>query len=79
MKRARNCKLNTRTLTIEEVKTMACEHKRLRCTDGIFYCLDCGARVDAPKAPEAAREGKTAATEAQEPKKRRARKGATKE
>ena len=27
---------------------MACEHKHLRCTDGIFYCLDCGARVDIP-------------------------------
>lgn len=33
---------------------MACEHKHLRCTDGIFYCLDCGQRVDAPAqaAPE---------------------------
>ena len=32
-----------------------CEHKHLRCTDGIFYCLDCGAQVAAPevKAPEA--------------------------
>lgn len=29
---------------------MACEHKRLRCTDGVFYCLDCGAVVDPPKA-----------------------------
>lgn len=25
-----------------------CEHKHLRCTDGIFYCLDCGAKVDQP-------------------------------
>ena len=31
-----------------------CEHEHLRCTDGIFYCLDCGAKVDqpAPAAPE---------------------------
>jgi hypothetical protein len=28
---------------------MACEHERLRCTDGVFYCLDCGAKVDPPK------------------------------
>ena len=29
-----------------------CEHKRLRCTDGVYYCLDCGAKVDPPKPAE---------------------------
>ena len=27
---------------------MACEHKRLKCTDNVFYCLDCGAMVPNP-------------------------------
>ena len=27
---------------------MACEHKRLRCTNGEFFCLDCGAKVEIP-------------------------------
>lgn len=58
---------------------MACEHKRLCCIDCMFFCLDCGAKVEPPKAPEAARDGKAAATEAQEPKNRRTRKGAAKE
>ena len=57
--------------------SMACEHKRLRCTDGVFYCLDCGEKVffvvDPHKAQEAATDGKAAATE---PPKRRGRKGA---
>lgn len=22
---------------------MACEHKRLKCTNNVFFCLDCGA------------------------------------
>lgn len=55
---------------------MACEHKRLRCTNGVFYCLDCGAKVDPPVAAKAATEGKAATTE---PPKRKTRKGATKE
>ena len=42
---------------------MACEHKRLRCTDGVYYCLDCGESVDAPKAPEAAAGPAAAPTE----------------
>lgn len=25
-----------------------CEHKRLRCTNCVLYCLDCGAKVDTP-------------------------------
>ena len=24
---------------------MACNHERVRCTDNVFYCLDCGAVV----------------------------------
>lgn len=29
--------------------TMACTHKRLKCTDNIFYCLDCGERIKPQK------------------------------
>ena len=54
---------------------MTCEHKRLRCTDGVFYCLDCGARIDTPVVAEAATGAKATATE---PPKRKTRKGATK-
>ena len=25
---------------------MSCNHERVRCTDGIYYCLLCGARID---------------------------------
>ena len=24
---------------------MACDHKRLRCTNGEFFCLDCGIKL----------------------------------
>lgn len=27
---------------------MGCEHKRVRCTDGVFFCLECGAQVASP-------------------------------
>ena len=27
---------------------MACEHKRLKCTNNVFYCMDCGAVVQNP-------------------------------
>ena len=27
---------------------MNCNHERLRCTDNVFYCLKCGARVASP-------------------------------
>ena len=27
---------------------MACEHKRLKCTNNVFYCMDCGAMVPNP-------------------------------
>ena len=42
---------------------MACAHKRLRCTDCVYYCLDCGAKVDPPTAAEAATGATSAATE----------------
>lgn len=54
---------------------MACEHKHLRCTDGEFFCLDCGAKVEPPVVANAATGDKAAATE---PPKRKTRKGATK-
>lgn len=25
-----------------------CEHKTYRCTDGVYYCLLCGATIDNP-------------------------------
>lgn len=28
---------------------MACKHKQLKCVNCVFYCLDCGAQVKAPK------------------------------
>ena len=31
---------------------MACEHKHIRCTNCEFFCLDCGAMVESPKAEE---------------------------
>ncbi|MBR4236431.1 MAG: hypothetical protein IKR85_10300 [Clostridia bacterium] len=31
---------------------MACNHDKVRCTDGIFYCLLCGQRIDYPPADE---------------------------
>lgn len=27
---------------------MDCEHKRLKCTNNVFYCMDCGAVVPNP-------------------------------
>ena len=27
---------------------MECEHKQFRCTNGIFYCLKCGAVIQNP-------------------------------
>ena len=62
---------------------MNCDHVRLRCTDGIFYCLDCGQVVEPPKPAEVVDERVTSASgrkigfEAEKPK-RRTKKGATK-
>lgn len=50
---------------------MACEHKRLRCTDNVFYCLDCGEKIIPSSLEEAKNGPKEAATE---PKKRKPRK-----
>lgn len=30
---------------------MACNHDRIRCTDNVFYCAVCGAKVEQPKKP----------------------------
>lgn len=27
---------------------MSCEHKKLKCIDCKFFCLDCGAKVEIP-------------------------------
>ena len=51
---------------------MNCDHIRLRCTDGIFYCLDCGQVVEPPK------QAKQDEPKETEKPKRRARKGADK-
>jgi len=29
-----------------------CEHNRLKCTNNVFYCLDCGAVVQQEDKPE---------------------------
>lgn len=31
---------------------MACDHKHIRCTNCEYFCIDCGAKVDAPTAGE---------------------------
>lgn len=31
---------------------MDCKHEKLRCTNNRFFCLICGAEVEAPKPPE---------------------------
>ena len=46
---------------------MKCEHKRIRCTNGEFFCLDCGEKLEQPKA------------EKEQPKRRATKKGAAKE
>ena len=57
---------------------MACEHKRLRCTNDVFYCLDCGHQIKAPTADEffvGAKDIRLSPPKvAEEPKRRRPRK-----
>lgn len=55
----------------ERRDNMACEHKKLKCIDCKFFCLDCGAKVEIPvyKAEHA---------EPTEKPRRRAKKGETK-
>ena len=39
---------------------MTCTHKRIRCTNCKFFCLDCGAEVEAPakaEEPKTAKKG----------------------
>lgn len=31
---------------------MECKHEKVRCTNGIFYCLLCGAQIDYPPKDE---------------------------
>ena len=31
---------------------MACNHDRIRCTDNVFYCAVCGAKVEQPTRKE---------------------------
>ena len=31
---------------------MGCEHKRVKSVNCVLYCMDCGAKVDAPKPGE---------------------------
>ncbi|MBQ1791752.1 MAG: hypothetical protein II008_16365 [Oscillospiraceae bacterium] len=50
---------------------MTCEHKRIKCVNCEFFCLDCGAKVDIPVY-------KTEHVEPTEKPKRKTRKGATK-
>lgn len=51
---------------------MTCEHKAIRCTNGVFYCLLCGAQIDPPTVEKPAETANKAATDAP---KRKARKG----
>jgi hypothetical protein len=53
---------------------MKCEHKRLRCTNNVFYCLVCGALVASPVTMEEMIEEKEKPAEA--PKKFGKRKAA---
>ena len=27
---------------------MSCEHSRIRCTNNVYYCIECGARLPDP-------------------------------
>ncbi len=37
---------------------MACTHEKLRCTNNVFYCLICGARVSDPHVGKASEQAK---------------------
>lgn len=37
---------------------MVCNHDRIRCTDNVFYCAVCGAKVEQPVKEEKPTEGK---------------------
>ena len=53
---------------------MNCTHEQLRCTDGVFYCLKCGAIVPNPYKPGINKAKEEAPVEAQKkPVKRKAK------
>lgn len=31
---------------------MICAHKHLKCTDNVFFCLDCGVKLEPPAQTE---------------------------
>lgn len=54
---------------------MKCEHKAIRCTNGVFYCLECGEMIDPPVVEKPV---ETANNSDIERPKRRTKKGAEK-
>lgn len=56
---------------------MDCKHERVKCTDGVFYCLLCGAKINYPPMEEGIpeREEKPAETKIK-PAKRKGKKEA---
>lgn len=56
---------------------MECEHKRLKCTNNVFYCMDCGAVVPNPyEAGKPETEQPEGQGEKQAPRRKRKAKGA---
>ena len=53
---------------------MECEHKRLKCTNNVFYCLDCGAEVASPYAVDKQEGQEEKPAEAQKTGRKRKRK-----
>ena len=54
---------------------MICSHEKLRCTNNVFYCLACGARVPDPQAGRQSHEhAKSSQEEPKKAGKRKARK-----
>jgi hypothetical protein len=51
---------------------MACEHKRLKCTNNVFYCMDCGAVLP----PDVLQRKPERQEENQAPRRKRKAKGA---
>lgn len=55
---------------------MDCGHQRIRCTNNVFYCLDCGAQVADPYQPREPEKPEEKTVETQKKAvKRKARKG----
>lgn len=58
---------------------MDCKHEHLRCTNNVFFCLDCGAEVPNPyKADKQAGQKEAPSEGPQKPVKRKTKKGAEK-